>query len=271
MKKIAVLGPKGTYCDLACSEYFKDKIEYETLYFPSILKAGLALDDCDFAVLPFENTLDGFVLETLDLIISKNYKIVGQVDLDIDFAFVSNAKNINEVKTIYSQFKAYGQCINFITENYFNVITTQSNIESLNNAIFADASFGAIVPNHTLKNHKFNLEIEHVADSSSNKTRFFILSKEEISNLNYDTLDCSIVIKSLEDRVGMLYEILGAFQKRGINLCAIMSRPNKIQMGKYIFYFEFEVKKDNIESISMLKKELDSLYDVQILGIYNKL
>ena len=63
MKDLAVLGPKGTYCDIA-SKKLDDK--YNVLYYPSILKTSLAVNENIDGLLPFENTLDGFVMETLD-------------------------------------------------------------------------------------------------------------------------------------------------------------------------------------------------------------
>ena len=62
MKKLAVLGPKGTYSDIAAKKYLYDnKLDFEIVYYPSILKTALALKDSDLAILPVENTLDGFV------------------------------------------------------------------------------------------------------------------------------------------------------------------------------------------------------------------
>lgn len=270
MKKIAVLGPKGTYSDIAFQEFFKDKEKFTPIFYPSIMKTYLGLDECNYAVLPFENTLDGFVIETLDLISSNNYKILGQIALNIDFAFVSNSNDISKVKTVYSQFKAAGQCLEFIKKNYFTISQTESNIDSLNKVMDANDTFGAIVPEHSIKNINFNIVIHHVADSISNQTRFFILGKEEIKN-DYKELECSMIIKPLEDKVGMLYEILGTFQKENINLKAIMSRPNKKMMGKYIFYFEFCLNKNEIDNVYKLKKDLENTYKVSILGIYNKL
>ena len=86
MKKIAVLGPKGTYSDVAKELYLKDiKEEYETVYYPSIIKAINAIDDNTIAIVPFENSLDGFILESLDKMISNKLNVLSQIKLSIDF------------------------------------------------------------------------------------------------------------------------------------------------------------------------------------------
>ena len=101
--KIAVLGPKNTYCDVALDNYLKEKniVDVTKVFCPTIIKTALAVDENTNAILPFENTLDGFVMESLDTIIQKNLFIIDQVKLNIDFAFVTNAKSIDDVKTIF--------------------------------------------------------------------------------------------------------------------------------------------------------------------------
>ena len=77
MKKVAVLGPKGTYSDVAKDNYLNSiNEEYETIYYPSIIKAINAIDDNTIAIVPFENSLDGFILESLDKMISNKLNVV---------------------------------------------------------------------------------------------------------------------------------------------------------------------------------------------------
>ena len=77
MKKLSVLGPKGTYSDIAAKKYLEDnKLDYEIEYHNSILKTALAIKNSEFAILPFENTLDGFVMESMDAIIANDFNII---------------------------------------------------------------------------------------------------------------------------------------------------------------------------------------------------
>ena len=102
MKKVAVLGPKGTYSDVAKDNYLNSiNEEYETIYYPSIIKAINAIDDNTIAIVPFENSLDGFILESLDKMISNKLNVVKQIKLSIDFAFVANVSKIEDVKEVY--------------------------------------------------------------------------------------------------------------------------------------------------------------------------
>ena len=274
MKKLAVLGPKGTYSDVAAKRYLElNNIDAEIEYYPSILKTALALEESDLAILPFENTLDGFVIESLDNIISHNFKIIDQIKLDIDFAFVSNALDINDIKEVFCQFKAYGQCIDFISKYGFNITQTQSNSETVKKINMANKNFGAIIPMHFLKEYGYNIVIPHVADRSHNETRFFIVSKNDSIKISYnDIIDASIVITIKEDKPGVLFSILKELNELNINMNSIMSRPMKTEMGQYKFYIEISLNKDSINKLEKLSKELKRQgFFVEILGVYNKL
>ena len=275
MKRIAVLGPKGTYCDIACKEYFKinNKI-FDVVYYPSILKTAQAVDDNTIAIIPFENTLDGFVIESMDQIILNNYNIISQVKLDIDFAFVTNAKKIEDVKECYVQFKAYGQCLDFISNNEFNVLKTESNVESLNLLLKSDSTYAAIIPMHILNEYDFNIKITHIADSKANETRFFVITNDNKKNIyKYNDIEASIVVTANVDRSGILYDILKKFHDLDINLKSIMSRPMKTEMGKYRFYMETSLTSETLKKLDDLENSFDENKDfsVHILGVYNKL
>ncbi len=274
MKRIVALGPKGTYCDVALKKYL-NKINDDLIidYYPSIFRVSDFMDDDTLAIIPFENTLDGFVVEGMDQIIINGFNIISQIKLDIDFAFVSNANNIEDVKKIYVSFKALGQCTKFINEHNFQTIKCDSNIEALNNLNRWDNSYGAIIPIHALNDKDFNLKISHIADSKSNETRFFIVSKKKITEDLKSELEASIVITALKDRPGLLFNILKCFDDLNINLKSIMSRPMKTEMGQYRFYFECTLFKEDLELLDMLKEMFKNNQDfiLQILGVYNKL
>ena len=231
MKKLAVLGPKGTYSDIAARKYLNGNDEYEIEYYQSIIKAINSVDDNTLAIVPFENTLDGFVFEALDSIIAKKLNIISQIKLDIDFAFCANTDDINKVDTVFSQFKAYGQCLDFINSHSFDVIKTESNIVSLNMLKDSGENFGAIVPIHAIKIDEFPLEILHIADSKENETRFFLVSKDKKEIAKKNNLEASVLISSIIDRPGILFDILKVFHDYNINLKSILSRPLKTKIG----------------------------------------
>lgn len=272
--KIAVLGPKDTYCDVALDKYLKEKNikDVEKVFCPTIIKTAMAVDLDTIAILPFENTLDGFVMEALDHIILRDLNIIDQVKLSIDFAFVTNAKSLSDVKTVYCQFKAFGQCLEFILDKDFEVIKTDSNVQSADLLDKAGETYGAIIPVHVLEKRSYKTIIPHVADSKRNETRFFIVTKDKQRSELRGDLNASLIVFSKEDRPGLLYDILSKFHDYNINLNSILSRPSKVDLGKYNFYMETTLKKDEDLKLDKLIDELRGEgFKINKLGVYNAL
>lgn len=240
MPKIAVLGPVRTFSDLAANKYCKSLGSSMTpVYYSSITKAFNAIgSECEFGIIPIENTLDGYVQIALDLLANSDLKIIQEIVLPIRFSFVGNCKEIEDVKKIYVQFKTHNQCINFIEGlGAVDIITTQSN--GVSHEAFLKGKIGeaAIIPSHLLSDQTLvQCMKEDVADSVNNETRFVILSSKASTDQNPNvSWRTSFVVSSDSDRPGLLCDILSEFSKRNINLLSIISRPTKSGVGNYNF------------------------------------
>ena len=272
--KIAVLGPAGTFCDMAFNKYNNIvNNEYMPVYYPSIKKTIEAIDDVGIALLPFENSLDGYVVETVDKLIKSNYHILCDLEQKIEFAFVSNAKKIEDIKNVFVQFKAKGECIDFLTsQNNFNLIMTETNMESFNRLIESDNTYGAIIPLNKVSDSNFNIVINNVDDKENNYTRFIVVSKTNNNYISNNIKYSLSVLRKSNDKPGLLFGILKSFNDYKVNLTAILSRPTKEALGHYNFYIEISAKKEEIENINKCIKELESDdYIVKVLGSYSLL
>ena len=269
-EKLSVLGPKGTFSDLAAIKY-QDIInkEFKLDFYPSILKTANSINVNKIGILPFENSLDGYVSETLDSLKNNNFKIIGDLSIGINFAFISKNSNIKNVKKVFVQFKAKGQCLDFINEHDFSLIETESNTISYENFKNTGDTYGAIVPIH-LVDRNFSTIVKNVEDSSENFTRFVIVKED--NNYIFGTKKGSLIINIKKDRPGILTDVLNVFKLYDINLTSIMSRPTKEALGKHYFFIEFELDNQisNFENLINTFKSNDEI-EVQILGIYNTL
>lgn len=275
MRKIATLGPSGTFCEIAAKKYYNEKdFNGNIIFYPSITKAFKAIgEECNLGVIPIENALDGYVQPTLDLLSKTELEIIDEIIIPIQFSFVANSKNISDVEKIYVQFKTQGQCCDFLEQFDSNVkiITTESNGESFINAKYGNIHEAAIVPQHILKSgFKLPYEIENVTDSKENETRFIVVSEktQNYSQCEGKKYKTSLIITQTEDKPGSLASILNEFSSRDINLMSILSHPNKQALGKYCFFIDIDGNylEDNdlneaIENISVSNK-------VKILGTY---
>ncbi|QUH28571.1 prephenate dehydratase [Vallitalea guaymasensis] len=273
MNRIAVLGPKGTFTEVATKKYLASQgIKMQLEYYLSIRSTFQAIENgCAMGVIPIENTLDGFVQIILDLLTHSDLKIIHEIVLPIRFTLVANCNNIKEVTRVYTQFKAHNQCIDLIEKlGEIEIITTASNSTSYEKALNGDRNEAAIIPSHMLdKNEVFDLVVEDIADSIDNETRFIILSKElndeDIVSVDWNTL---FVVSNDVDRPGLLCEILNIFSDRGINLRSIISRPRKTGLGNYNFFIDVDGCYQRDEAVKDAVIKVTEGFDIKILGSY---
>ncbi|MBC2582740.1 prephenate dehydratase domain-containing protein [Clostridium sp. DJ247] len=272
MNKLAVLGPSGTFSELAAKKYMDltDK-SLEITFYPSIGKAFNAVGTkCDFGIIPIENSLDGYVQPTLDLLSTSDVHIIYELCISIQFSFVANVSNISDVKKIYAQFKTQGQCSCFL-DKFINtkIITTESNGESLDEVKRRTLGEGAIVPKHSLGiGEKFSYSIKDVTDSPDNQTRFIVISKHKINYSPSDQFKTSIVIMNAMDKPGVLSKILNEFSERNINLTSITSRPTKKGLGKYYFFIDMDGNYAKDENLKNAIDKISKEHVVKVLGYY---
>lgn len=285
--KIAVLGPKGTFCDKAYIEYAggNSGVSYEPQYYPTIDEVFSAVTpgDCTMGIVPVENTLDGYVQRTLDLLLEKDIQITDENMVAVQFSLIGNVKEKKDIKKLYVQFKANGQCRQFISSlKDVKIISTESNMESYY-SIGDEKGAAAIVPCHIADKEHDRFIIENVTDARNNHTRFFIVKKgeadssrvEEFKRQNQRECDnkkvrIPVYIMPQTDRPGILFEMLKSFNDNSINMISIMSRPTKQELGTYNFYIEIDGLYSQLDVILQTLKEMKKYNRIKILGIYNE-
>ena len=113
MDKIAVLGPQGTFSDDAAQRFLEQSGRKEDLlpvYYPTIDEAfHMVGKECGWGVIPIENTLDGYVQRTLDLLLEMEVSVIGEITIPVQFSFIANADSVEKLEKLYVQFKASGQ------------------------------------------------------------------------------------------------------------------------------------------------------------------
>ena len=270
--KIAVLGPKGTFSEKSALEYVKNNnLDAELIFFNSIDETVRALKDSSFAmsIVPLENSLDGYVQRTLDLLLEERVYIVEETKLPIHYKLVSKC-NKNDIKRIYVQFKAQGQCNNVINSiNNVEIINTQSNVISDNQMVEDNKYSASIVPLDLEVNENYFV-YNNCEDIEDNLTRFIILKngKKIIDKVKKDEITVPMYICPNDDKPGILFEILKTFAELNLNLASIISRPTKKAFRTYNFYIEIKTSSSNYDTTLEAIVKLKHRYDIKVLGIY---
>lgn len=272
MIKISTLGPAGTFSEIATHKFIKQQPESFSISFLPSIKSVLHEigDSCDIGILPIENLSEGFIAVVLDELVELDLCIIAEILLPIEFSFVANTANISELKQLFVQFVAKGQCFDFISSlDKVNIQLTESNIESLQKCITTDDKVGAIVPTGSFAADQFAITINTVNDYDNNQTRFLVLCSSHAHSIPHDADKTSIIVLDDDDHPGLLGEVLQSFSARQINLTSIISRPTRKLFGKYHFFITLEGSQFDAPVAAALQ-EISLRNKVKVLGSYKK-
>jgi len=268
-ERIAYLGPEGSFTHQAAESRFGAMSDYLSLNSIASVFKALEAKRAKFAVVPIENSRDGIVGETLDLLAKSSVKIVAELYMPIHISFATKAQKLEDITKIYSKDKGFGQCREFLSEHGF-VNVEQIPVESTAKAAILaaqDEHAAAICSHIAAKLYGVPTLFENIEDSVDNTTRFVILSdfKNAISGE-----DKTSILVRLKDAVeaGSLVHFLQDFDQENINLSKIESRPSRDKDGfGYWFYIDFYGHIDEERIQKIIQKHAD---EVTWLGSYVK-
>jgi len=267
--KIAVLGPRGTYSELAALQHFEN---VDFLYCTTIddVVRVVAEGAVDEGVVPVESLREGSVAEALDALAWMDVKIKAELVMRITHALlgVKGAK-IERITQVLSHSQALSQCREFLKNNLpkAELISMNSTAKAAEQVAKLQLPHMAVIgPVQLAELYGLDVIRDDIHGGEENLTRFFCLAKSDSKKTGKDKT--SIVFYTERDRPGVLHEILGEFAKRNINLTKIESRPSKKALGDYLFFIDFEGhREDEVikEALEEIKKKTAML---KILGSY---
>lgn len=268
-ERIAYLGPEGSFTHQAAESRFGAMSDYLSLGSIHSVFKTLESKRAKFGVVPIENSRDGIVGETLDLLAKSSVKIVAELYMPIHMAFATKEEKLSDIKKVYSKDKGFGQCREFLVEHGLinaELIPVESTAKA---AILAanEPNSAAICSHIAAKLYGVPTLFENVEDEIGSKTRFVILS--DFKNGISDDDKTSILVR-LKDAVkaGSLVHFLQDFDEEKINLSKIESRPSKEEDGfGYWFFIDFYGHIDEERIQKVIQKHVD---EVTWLGSYVK-
>ena len=240
-KRIAYLGPRGTFTEEAAIRYDP---EGELESFPTVAAVSLAVSSgmAEEGVVPIENSLEGSVTATLDLLIHEETLLIKrELVLPIEhYLLVRPGTRTADIEVVYSHPQSLGQCRGFLERCF-----PKARLEpSLSNAAAADVvaegveGAAAIAPRRNAELRGLEVLAQSIQDSDHNVTRFVVLAGKDSPVTGDDKT--SLCFSFADDKSGLLYEALREFAERDINLAKIESRPAKLNLGEYVFLIDCE-------------------------------
>jgi chorismate mutase/prephenate dehydratase len=261
-------GPEATFTHLAALKYFGRSTHLLPL--PGIVDVFGAVERgrTDFGVVPVENSTEGVVNYTLDLLYATDLKLCGEVYLEVTHNLVSASGRREDIERVYSHPQPFAQCREWLAKNMAGVpqLEARSTAEAARKAK-EDNRSAAITSLFAAQTYGLEVIEERIEDNPRNYTRFAVLGRQECERTGSDKTS---LLFSTEDVPGALFSALAPFAKRGINLTKLESRPMKAQAWRYIFFVDLEGHAAD-EAVSETLAELGRCCRfVKLLGSYPK-
>lgn len=273
--RLGYLGPAGSFSWEAAQKYAEKLNEtVQEVAFKDIdaIFAAVAAGEIEAGMVPLENSLEGSVNITLDLLAHEyDLQVTGEVVLPVHHCLlVRPGTKIEEIKTIYSHPQALAQCRRTLKALFPEVCRRETGSTAEAVRLVASGEEGAAALGSRKAAELYGLTVlrEGMQDEEKNWTRFMVIGRE--GRPVRPEKSRTLLVLSFPDRPGGLYEILKIFALRRINLTKIESRPARKGLGDYIFFLEME----GAPAISTVAEALQELKErttwLKILGTYEK-
>jgi chorismate mutase/prephenate dehydratase len=264
--RVAFLGPEFTYSHEAAREQFGSSVDYAPQ--PTIAAVFSALDSgrADFGVVPIENSTEGSVTLTFDLLIDTPLVIIGEVSIPIRHALLSRDGKPTKIRKIVSHQQSLAQCRGYLTANFpeREIEAVVSNAHAAQLAA-KDSRLGAIASRAAGEAYGLRLIAENIQDQAQNTTRFLVLGRTPVSRTGHDK---TTIMFAVRDRVGALNEALGLFARNSINITKIESRPMRSRPWEYLFFADIAGHRDDPAVDRALRGLEQTALFLKVLGSY---
>jgi prephenate dehydratase len=263
---VSFQGEKGSFSEDAVIQFFGKAQPVPYPNFATVFES-VTTSEMDYGVVPVENSQAGSINDTYDLLLGHNLSIIGEVFLRVKHCLLAlPGEKIEEISKIYSHPQALAQCQDFLRSLKADLISTYDTAGSAKmikkEGLLKSA---AIASKRVSEIYGMAVLAEGIETNPKNYTRFFVISNDKAAPTGNSKTSLVFRTKNIP---GALYQSMGAFANRGINLCKLESRPAKDTPWEYIFYVDFEGRVDDANCKEALEELNSKCAFLKILGSY---
>ncbi len=271
-KRIAYLGPQGTFTEEALIKFLNDNEEALKIPLPTVTEVIRSVDrgEVDEGIVPIENSIEGSINVTQDVLtFESEAKIIREIIIPIEHNLIGSKNlKLKDIKKIISHPHATAQCRFFLTSNFpkVEIIAANSTAEAVKKIQDMENGVAAIGTRIAARLYNLDVIASDIEDYKENKTRFVFIGNYIAPRTGCDKT--SIVCFLKKDKPGSLYGILKEFAEKDINLTRLESRPAKKDLGDYVFMIDMEGHLHDRKVFEALEALRKTVYLVKILGSY---
>ncbi len=267
-KRIAYSGIEGAFAHIVAGKLFPDDEPVSYGNFRDTYEA-VENGDCDYAVLPIDNSYSGEVTDVMDLLFEGDLYINALYSLPVTQNLLGiKGSRIEDIKKVVSQPKALEQCDRYIREKGFETVQASNTARAAREVSkLNDKSVAAIASIETADIYGLDVLEERINETGDNTTRFVVLSKQKGCIEGYREEHRSfIILFTVQDKAGALLEPIQAIAKYNYNMSVIHSRPVKERKWQYYFYVEIDGDHENEAGKKMKAELVEACPLLKVLG-----
>ncbi|MBS0212989.1 MAG: prephenate dehydratase [Proteobacteria bacterium] len=265
--KIGFLGPEGSFSEQAVHKHFGRSVHGLPLASIEEVFQEVESGAADFGVVPVENSGQGTIQVTLDMFLTSNVKICGEVELRVHHYLLSRTGLIDGIERIYSHPQSFAQTKVWLRTNLPSVekVPVSSNAEAARRARNADDA--AAIASEAAA-HVYGLKkvvMKPIEDREDNTTRFLVLGRKTFPASGHDRTS---ILVSIRDKPGALFHVLSPFARHGISMNRIESRPSHHAKWEYAFFIDLDGHIEDAPMQAALAELQEFAAQIEILGSY---
>lgn len=264
--RVAYLGPVGTFSESAVSRHFGSFVDAQPCITLDEVVRTVEKGQNQYAVVPIENSTEGAVGRTHDLMLDTTLHICAELKLRIQQNLISHASSLDAIRTVYSHPQSLAQCAEWLAQHLPGVECTPvgSNAEAARLAA-ASKEAAAIAGENAAALYHLNILVPHIEDMPNNTTRFWVLGKQSPGPSGHDMTS---LVMSAPNTPGAVYRLLEPLEKHGVSMTRLESRPARTGLWEYFFFVDLEGHHDD-PAVSAALNELGKLAPfLKVLGSY---
>jgi chorismate mutase/prephenate dehydratase len=264
--KVAYLGPQGTFTQAAGIKHFGHAAQ--TVACPSIDEVFRQVEgaNTDYGVVPVENSTEGAVGRTLDLLLATPLKICGEVVLRVHQHLLRKGGGMDGIRRVYTHAQSLAQCHEWLSQNLPGVerIAVSSNAEAAKLAAQDDTS-AAIAGETAAEIYGLVVVARNIEDEPNNTTRFLVIATHDAAPSGKDKTS---LVMAAQNRPGAMVELLSPLARHNVSMSKLESRPSRTGLWEYVFYADVEGHQSDPAVVQALAELRQQASFVKVLGSY---
>ena len=263
---VASLGPKGTFSEEATVKHFGGQAPLMLCTSIDEVFRSVESGNVGYGVVPVENSTEGAVGRTLDLLLSTPLKICGEVVLPVHQNLLSKGNDIAALKRIFSHAQSLAQCNGWLAQHCPRAqrVAVASNAEAARLAQ-EDAQSAAIAGRSAAEHYGLPVVAGNIEDEPNNTTRFVVISRQDVAPSGNDKTS---LVMSTRNVPGAIHELLTPLAKNGVSMTRLESRPSRTGLLEYVFFLDMEGHQSDENVARALKAMRELAAFLKILGSY---